>query len=62
MKIEIIKPRRFLVMGQKLDLTRAYAENLIKQGFAKSLEVVEAQQSEMVDPIKEIEKKPKAKK
>lgn len=41
MKIEIIKPFRLLTVGQKLDIDREYSNNLIKKGFAKSLEIVE---------------------
>ena len=38
MKIEIIKPFKLLVVGQILDIDADYSKNLIKKGFAKSLE------------------------
>ena len=41
MKIEIIKQFRLLEVGKQLDADREWASNLIKRGFAKSLEVVE---------------------
>ena len=41
MKIEIIKPFRLLEVGKQLNIDAEYAANLIKKGFAKSLEVVE---------------------
>ena len=40
MKIEIIKQFRLLEVGKQLDADREWASNLIKRGFAKSLEVV----------------------
>ena len=49
MKIEIIKPFRLLEVGKQLDIDGGYATNLIKKGFAKSLEEVE--------PIEEVEEK-----
>ena len=49
MKIEIIKPFRLLETGKQLDIDGGYATNLIKKGFAKSLEEVE--------PIEEVEEK-----
>lgn len=41
MKIEIIKQFRLLEVGKQLDRDREWSEDLIKRGFAKSLEVVE---------------------
>jgi len=41
MKIEIIKLFKLLEVGQKLDIDMEYSANLIKNGFAKSLEKVE---------------------
>ena len=41
MKIEIIKPFKLLEVGKQLNIDGEYAGNLIKKGFAKSLEVVE---------------------
>lgn len=59
MKIEIIKPFRLLTVGQKLDIDREYSNNLIKKGFAKSLEIVEeVKEVEVVKaPAKEKAKK-----
>ena len=38
MKIEIVKPFKLLTLGQQLNIDAEYAANLIKKGFAKSLE------------------------
>ena len=52
MKIEIIKQFRLLEVGKRLDVDREWASNLIKRGFAKSLEVVEdIEKSEEVEEI-----------
>ena len=52
MKIEIIKQFRLLEVGKQLDADREWASNLIKRGFAKSLEVVEdIEKSEEVEEI-----------
>lgn len=40
MKIEILKPFKFLVVGQRLDIDSEYCAGLIKKGIAKSLEEV----------------------
>jgi len=42
MKIEMLKPHKLLVVGQKLDIDSEYCSMLIKKGLAKSLETVEA--------------------
>ena len=39
MKIEIIKPFKLLEVGKQLNIDGEYASNLIKKGFAKSIEV-----------------------
>jgi hypothetical protein len=39
MQIEIIKPYKKLVVGQKLIIDSGYSQKLIDNGFAKSLEV-----------------------
>lgn len=59
MKIEIIKPFRLLEVGKQLNIDAEYAANLIKKGFAKSLEVVEeVKEVEVVKaPAKEKAKK-----
>jgi hypothetical protein len=49
MKIEIIKPFRLLIVGQKLDIDREYCKKLIDKGFAKSLEPVKVEESEEVE-------------
>ena len=59
MKIEIIKQFRLLEAGKQLDVDREFSINLIKQGFAKSLEPVEV--VEVLEAEKQIEEKPKAK-
>jgi len=41
MQIEIIKPYKKLVVGQKLIIDSGYSQKLIDKGFAKSLELVE---------------------
>ena len=57
MKIEIIKQFRLLEVGKRLDADREWAANLIKRGFAKSLEVFEevekAEESPVEKPKKE---------
>ena len=53
MKIEIIKQFRLLEAGKQLDIDSEYATNLIKKGFAKSLEDVE--------PIEKVEENKSAK-
>ena len=54
MKIEIIKQFRLLEVGKQLDADREWASNLIKRGFAKSLEVVEeVEESPVEKPKKE---------
>ena len=57
MKIEIIKQFRLLEVGKQLDVDREWASNLIKRGFAKSLEVVKevekAEESPVEKPKKE---------
>lgn len=58
MKIEIIKPFRLLEVGKQLDIDSEYSANLIKKGFAKSLEVVE--DVEKV-PTEEVKKEKKTK-
>ena len=41
MKIEIIKQFRLLEVGKQLDVDREWSKDLIKRGFAKSLEMTE---------------------
>ena len=57
MKIEIIKQFRLLEVGNQLDTDREWAANLIENGFAKSLEVVEevekAEEIQVEKPKKE---------
>ena len=57
MKIEIIKQFRLLEVGNQLDTDREWATNLIENGFAKSLEVVEevekAEEIQVEKPKKE---------
>ena len=57
MKIEIIKQFRLLEVGNQLDTDREWAANLIENGFAKSLEVVEevekAEEIQVENPKKE---------
>lgn len=53
MKIEIIKQFRLLEVGKRLDTDREWAEKLIKDGFAKSLEVSEVQEEAVERPKKE---------
>ena len=56
MKIEIIKPFRLLEVGKQLDIDIEYSKNLIKKGYAKSLEDVEE-----IEEVPELIEKLKAK-
>ena len=53
MKIEIIKQFRLLEVGKQLDTDREWSEDLVKRGFAKSLEVGEASEESVEKPKKE---------
>ena len=56
MKIEIIKQFRLLEVGKQLDADREWASNLIKRGFAKSLEVVEEVEKSEESPVEKPKK------
>ena len=56
MKIEIIKQFRLLEVGKRLDVDREWASNLIKRGFAKSLEVVEEVEKSEESPVEKPKK------
>ena len=56
MKIEIIKQFRLLEVGKRLDADREWASNLIKRGFAKSLEVVEEVEKSEESPVEKPKK------
>ena len=53
MKIEIIKQFRLLEVGKQLDADREWSEDLIKRGYAKSLESDEKTEKEVEKPVKE---------
>ena len=59
MKIEIVKQFKLLEVGKQLDIDAEYAKNLIKKGFAKSLEV--EIQPETAEEIPELIEKLKVK-
>ena len=56
MKIEIIKQFRLLEVGKQLNVDREWAANLIKRGFAKSLEVVEEVEKSEESPVEKPKK------
>ena len=56
MKIEIIKQFRLLEVGKRLDVDREWASNLIKRGFAKSLEVIEEVEKSEESPVEKPKK------
>ena len=56
MKIEIIKQFRLLEVGKQLNVDREWASNLIKRGFAKSLEVVEDVEKSEESPVEKPKK------
>ena len=56
MKIEIIKQFRLLEVGKQLDADREWASNLIKRGFARSLEVAEEAKKDEEVPVEKPKK------
>ena len=56
MKIEIIKQFRLLEACKQLDVDQEWASNLIKRGFAKSLEVVEEVEKSEESPVEKPKK------
>ena len=56
MKIEIIKQFRLLEFGKQLDVDLEWASNLIKRGFAKSLEVFEEVEKSEESPVEKPKK------
>ena len=56
MKIEIVKQFRLLEVGKQLDADREWASNLIKRGFAKSLEVIEEVEKSEESPVEKPKK------